>query len=84
MRSFGGELQYLGMNHVPTKSTLSRINASRSYEFIEQLFYVMFNQIKAEMERAGASLADLADKSFSLIFNGNIIIVDATIINLTL
>ena len=48
LRSCAGKIAHLGMFRLPTKSNLSYVNAHRSSEFFEGIFYSLLTKMQAE------------------------------------
>lgn len=75
LRSATGNLQHLGVHRAPSKSTLSYINAHRSYKIFEELYYALLDLIEPSLQRRRTYAQRLKRKIF---------IMDSSIIPLCL
>lgn len=75
LRSATGNLQHLGVHRAPSKSSLSYINAHRSYKIFEELYYSLLDLLEPSLQRRRKYAQRLKRKIF---------IMDSSIIPLCL
>ena len=75
LRSATGNLHHLGVHRSPSKSTLSYINANRSYQIFEELYYALLERLEPSLNRRRKYARRLKRKIF---------IMDSSIIPLCL
>lgn len=75
LRSATGNLNHLGVGKAPSKSSLSYINKSRTYEVFQELYFQLLEQLEPSVQRRRAHARRLKRKIF---------IMDSTIIPLSL
>jgi len=75
LRSATGNLSHLGVQRAPSKSSMSYINAHRSYEVFKELYFAMLEKLEPSVQRR---------RKYAKRLKRQIFIMDASVIPLSL
>lgn len=71
LRSATGDLNHLGVKKAPCKSSISYINANRSYKIFEEYFYALLDKLEPSLQRKRQYATRLKRKIY--IMDGSVI-----------